>query len=171
MSRTTNPNLYYRLVDLCAILTSVVLAIHACDYYIAISDQSWERTIGSRFSQLISSMGFSSFILTMVVILASRLRDEFAEAIWQKTAGTFLRAMVILPPVAMILITFSWSIAPEVPSLLDLDLSSAELAKEGLTVEDVNRFIGVIFTIGAYWWMSTTFFVFIYQWHRWRARS
>lgn len=171
MPRTSSPNLYYRLVDLCAILTSVTLAVNAYDYYIAISDQSWERTLGSRFSALISSMGLSSFVLTMVVILASSLRDEFAEALWQKTSGTFLRAMVILPPVAMILIGFSWSNTPEVPSMLDLDLSSAELAKEGLTVEDVNRFIGVIFTIGAYWWMSTTFFVFIYQWHRWRARS
>lgn len=171
MSRTTSPNLYYRLVDLCTILTLVILAINAYDYYISISDQSWENTLDSRYSALISSIGFSSFILTMVVILASSLRDEFAEALWQKTAGTFLRAMVIFPPIAMILIAASWWIIPTDPLMLDLDFSSAELAKEGLTVEDVNRFIGVISTIGAFWWMSTTFFVFIYQWHRWRARS
>ncbi|RNJ62953.1 MAG: hypothetical protein EDM03_00440 [Porphyrobacter sp. IPPAS B-1204] len=152
-------------------MTLISLVVGIYDYTVAVADQSWDRTLDNRFSTLFTSLGILNFILSMTIILATSLRDEFAEALWQKTAGTMLRAMAILPPFAMIVMMILWPLAPELPSPFDSYLAEDALAEEGLKLEDVTRFLGTIETVGKYWSLTMSVFVFVFQWHRWRARS
>ena len=167
MTGKSRANLYYRLMDICLVLTLLMIINDAVEMFLAISTQSWDGSDG-HLSTALTLLGLLSFILTVVIIFARSMRDEFAEMLWQKSAGTMLRAMVILPFPAMILVAVFQSALPEFPPIMGR-ATAEELAKAGYTPEGFSQFVGVISTISVFWWLNTTLFVFIFQWHRWRA--
>jgi hypothetical protein len=110
-----------------------------------------------------SIIGVSSFVIPIFLIFQRWMRDDFSEALWQRTAGTVLRLLVILPiPIA---VAAAVLLSGENTQVIE----RAARMQNGLDPR-VNAHMQGIIRAGVYLWFATPMlFTFVFQWHRWRA--
>ncbi len=93
-------------------------------------------------------------LLPTTLIFAHRMRDEFAEVLWQKAAASTIKGLVIVPFIALFVAGIVAGFreaggAPPTPMPLD--------AVSGTTL------------FGWAWMLMLSLFVLTFQWHRWRG--
>lgn len=118
-------------------------------------------------------LGLCSFFLLTVLLLVRRFRDEYAEKLWQKAAGTFAKALFLLPWIWVL----SWSLAKAMFGGIDwmFSLQIPELIHPDtypVTTESISpglRQLLALDVILALLWIFAPFtFAAIYKWYRWR---
>lgn len=107
------------------------------------------RSFGALFYLLVA-LAVIGLILPVFLIFARRWRDEFAEQLWQRAAGTTVKALVLLPLPATFLVTYQ---------LRQPDLAGVSAWEAGVRV------------LVYLWLLAPLAFTFALQWHRWRASA
>lgn len=100
-------------------------------------------------------------ILPTLLIFQRWMRDDFSELLWQRTAGTVLKALVILPFPILITVTVAITLGDPITLAVDGD--------RGLTPQVEGMMVGFVRSVAALWLVAPILFVFAFQWHRWRA--
>jgi hypothetical protein len=98
-------------------------------------------------------------VFTPAILIFTRfMRDEFAEVLWQRAAGTVLRALILLPIPAIFFIALSGQ------------LGNYVLRSNVTSLTDASM-IGAVRTVATLWLLTPVLFTFAFQWHRWRASA
>lgn len=147
MARLDRYRLYFLLMDVSTVLVGVSIAQAILN--------------PSALTQPAGEPGPVDLVIAAIIILlptslifASRMRDEFAEILWQKAAASTVKGLVILPFVALFVAGIVAGYreaggAPPTPMPLD--------AISGTTL------------FGWAWMLMLSLFVLSFQWHRWRG--
>jgi hypothetical protein len=153
--------LYYRLID---ITFACQLLIIAAFVYTRLTGESGVRGILDYPFDVVKILGL---LLPTLLVFQRWMRDDFSEAIWQRTAGTVLKAMVVLPIPVMFFVTVA--IGTRVSLGLDPASDYTGRRSMGLPAELEGQLYGYITSMVSLWVIGTMLFIFAFQWHRWRA--
>jgi hypothetical protein len=157
MARINRHTLYYRLMDFSLIGVLLMLA-----------DEVVMAAIGRELVPTVllpvyAIIVISSFLIPALLIFQRWMRDDFSEMLWQRTAGTVLKLLILLP----VPIILGWSVW-----ILQVD---HDFAKE-LTAPRADRdpalwaaIRGIIYSFTSLWLATPILFTLTFQWHRWRA--
>jgi hypothetical protein len=156
MAKMTRYSLYYRLMDVGFAAGALLLALEIAEYGFSMPLPE------PLYTPLGLAMFFVSFVTATFCVFARFMRDDFAELLWQKAAGTVLKALFILPIPLAILI-----------GLLviqgNIDVPDADFSAPGISQSDGGAVIGIIYSFIYVWVFAPILFTFAFQWHRWRA--
>lgn len=156
MAGMTRYSLYYRLMDICLGLQLLTLGIEVGEYALGRNLHDWT---GPGIS---IALFLIAIVLPVFLVFARFMRDDFAEMLWQKTAGTVLKALMILPvPVA---IAAGLMIAGG-----QIDIPSEVLSHDEVNEIDSGAIFGVVISLMYIWIYTPVLFTLAFQWHRWRA--
>ncbi len=101
------------------------------------------------------------FLVPPLLIFQRWMRDDFSEMLWQRTAGTVLKALIVLPLPIMIAVAVMLGTGEWRPPVTNNLIADSPLL-EGVLV-------GFIRSILSLWLLTPVLFTFAFQWHRWRA--
>jgi hypothetical protein len=154
MTRLNRHDLFYRLMD--ASFVVQLLWLGNSVWRITTERQSW--------SDPVKSIAITFFVLSILIpailIFCRFMRDDFTEQLWQKTAGSVLKCLVILPvPIAFFVSLALVMGAIHIPV-------GASLTGSDRTVGTIN---GIVRSMVLLWILTPVLFTFAFQWHRWRA--
>lgn len=93
-------------------------------------------------------------LLPTSLIFASRMRDEFAEILWQKAAASTVKGLVILPFVALF-----------VAGIVAGYREAGGAARAPMPLDAISGTT----LFGWAWMLMLSLFVLSFQWHRWRG--
>lgn len=156
MAGMTRYSLYYRLMDICLALQVVTLGVELTE---TAFDYDLVDFAGSGIPITLFLM---AIIVPVFLVFARFMRDDFAEMLWQKTAGTVLKALMILPvPVA---IAAGVMIAGG-----QIDIPTEIFTHDEVTDTDSGAIFGVVLSLIYIWIYTPVLFTLAFQWHRWRA--
>ena len=96
MPRLTRYALYYRLMDICFIIQIVSIVLEVVE-----RTANGDAPFGP-LSTVVMAFQLSAVLIPIVLIFFRSMRDDFAEELWQKTAGTVLKALTFLPIIAAV---------------------------------------------------------------------
>lgn len=147
MPRLDRYRLYFLLMDLSTLLVGVSIVQAALNPAALTQPAGEPGTLDLIIAAFI-------ILLPTSLIFASRMRDEFAEILWQKAAASTIKGLVIVPFIALFVAGIVAGIreaggAPPTPMPLD--------AVSGTTL------------FGWTWMLMLSLFVLAFQWHRWRG--
>ncbi len=150
--------LYYRLIDASFVCQLLMVA---AALFKAIAGVSAVRGI---LYYPFAVVAVIALLLPPILIFQRWMRDDFSEQLWQRTAGTVLKALILLPLPLMVAIS-------------SVVLAQAEIAGQNfgranaLNLETLiqGQVTGFIYAMLALWFITPLVFVFAFQWHRWRA--
>jgi hypothetical protein len=147
MPRIDRYRLYFLLMDLATLMVGVSIG------QAILQPQSLTATPVDP-SPLDLGIAAVIILLPTSLIFASRMRDEFAEILWQKAAASTIKGLVIVPFIALFVAGIVAGFreaggAPATPMPLDV-VSGATL-------------------FGWAWMLMLSLFVLTFQWHRWRG--
>lgn len=123
------------------------------------------------------NVGFGSFVLTMqflfiALILMRRLRDEYAEQLWQKAAGSLVKFLSLTP---FLWITFHFvflhktGVMEWLRANPDLTVIPRHALMRNPTESvGIHQFEAISFTIIKFTQYFPLAFAALYKWHRWR---
>ncbi len=157
MTRLTRHELYYRLIDVAFVCQ---IGLIAARIYKWTTGQSGVEGI---LYYPFGVVAFVGFVLPPLLIFQRWMRDDFSEMLWQRTAGTVLKALVIVPIPLMFIVVVSVALGFDpgesypVPEMADLPPVLAA------------TMLGFIRSMATLWATASFLFVFAFQWHRWRA--
>ncbi|MEQ1726683.1 MAG: hypothetical protein ABL882_12250 [Sphingopyxis sp.] len=111
---------------------------------------------------------YSTFLLLVVLVASSALRDEYAQSLWNKTAARIAKILAIAPLPLYTILFFMVGlneaelsqIAPE-----NTYLGHASDARLGGAAHQLLALAKACFMIGIYYPFA---FVSLYKWQRWR---
>lgn len=99
-----------------------------------------------------------ALLIPTILIFMRWMRDDFSEALWQKTAGSVLKLLVILlMPAAFAL---AWHTGEN-----DAAISAISAIGEADAADFQKPYVALI----VQWVLVPFAFTFCFQWHRWRA--
>jgi hypothetical protein len=97
-------------------------------------------------------------LIPTILIFMRWMRDDFSEALWQKTAGSMLKLLVVLlMPAATIL------------AYLAGENEAAQLATSATREAHAMDFQRAYDALILQWLLIPFAFTLCFQWHRWRA--
>ena len=144
MSRFDRHLAYFRLLDVAFVLQLMMVASEVIEWF-GIDVERW-----GAFFYVLLALGVIGLLIPAALIFLRSWRDEFTEELWQKAAGTTLKALIILPiPVAI-----AFGILADRPA-----------------PEEDTAVLGAIRILAYLWTMAPMAFTFAFQWHRWRASA
>jgi hypothetical protein len=156
MAKMTRYSLYYRLMDVSFAAGVILLALEIAEYGFSMPLPE------PLYTWLGLSVFFIAFFVPAFCVFARFMRDDFAELLWQKAAGTVLKALIILPlPLAFI-----------IGGLVvtgQIDVPESEFSDTGISSSDGGAALGVIYSFVYIWVFAPIIFTLAFQWHRWRA--
>jgi hypothetical protein len=156
MAKMTRYSLYYRLMDVSFFAAMVLLLMDIVEALLDLTP-SESVTLWVGFP-----LGGLSFLLPSFCVFARFMRDDFAELLWQKAAGTVLKALIILPlPLAFV---FGALIVTG-----QIDMPESDFSNPNISSSDGGAALGVIFSFIYLWIFTPVIFSLAFQWHRWRA--
>lgn len=147
MTRFDRYRLYFRLMDIALLLTLAGIV------QLVIEPAAMKPDFVP--GPLHLAIGIGSVLLTTFLMFAGFMRDEYAQACWERAAATTVKGLVIIPFVTLFVSgVIAGYNAPQgaPPGLSPLETASG----------------AVIFAWG--WSLLLTLFVLAFQWHRWRGR-
>ena len=111
---------------------------------------------------MLSQLAFvGAFFLPMVIMLASRMRDEFADDIWRKAAQSTVTILMFLPLLAIFAVATIDGIR---------HVSRASGPGWGLFVRSITmESLSAVYALQLLWITILSIYVITFQWHRWRA--
>lgn len=157
MNRINRHTAYYRLMDICLVglLLSFVVWI--------VSEATGRDIVPEQIQPVYAAFGVATLIIPAFLIFQRWMRDDFSEMLWQRTAGTVLKLLIILPlPVAI-----GWG--------MWIAMGNTGLAETTMGVgQKVDPLVsavlqGVVLSMVYLWVATPILFTFAFQWHRWRA--
>jgi hypothetical protein len=160
MTRVNRHSLYYRIIDIAfagQVLMLGALIVKASTGYVV----DMPGTLQIPYS----AFGLFCILAPPLLIFQRWMRDDFSEMLWQRTAGTVLKLLVILPvPVAIGAgVTFAFS--GDTTEVID----RAMRMRNELDPR-INAYMQGIVSAAVYLWLTVpVLFTFVFQWHRWRA--
>lgn len=153
--------LYYRLIEFSFWITAIWLVSKILGMTALRIDPLWDA-IGSVYVVLYPF----NILLSIFLVLARFMRDEYAERIWQQTARRFVNFMMVGPLVVTILIILnSKRITSALPGMMHPQLLEI-LASEKQPAVVFFSGIGATFLIVAQ--LLSQLFVLFYRWGLWR---
>lgn len=115
---------------------------------------------------MVTIVGYANWLFCAFLVCARFMRDEFAEAVWQRAATYFTVIIVVLPTVAVI---GFYVLSPYLGSGASGPSAAAKAAiaayPDPRTWEKVGA-LRLANYIAAY---VPALFLILYKWHRWRA--
>jgi hypothetical protein len=111
---------------------------------------------------MLSQLAFvGAFFLPMVIMLASRMRDEFADDIWRSAAQSTVKGLVFLPLLAIFAVATIDGIR---------HASHASGTAWGRFVQSITmESLSAVYALQLLWITILSIYVITFQWHRWRA--
>ena len=111
---------------------------------------------------LLSQMAFvGAFVLPMVIMLASRMRDEFADDIWRKAAQSTVKTLVFLPLLAI----FAVATIDGIRHVSHTSGTAWVQFVRSITMESLSA----VYAMQLLWITILSIYLIAFQWHRWRA--
>lgn len=152
--------LYFRLLDIAFAVQIVAIADIVATK--VLKTANLETVLSpTAYNAAMLAIFLAGVLLPCLLVFQRWMRDDFSEALWQKTAGTVLKCMIILPLPIMAL-TVELILAG--PSFQELQWQYGKGA-------DTDRAISTIIdTMRTIWLLAPVTFVAAFQWHRWRNR-
>lgn len=153
----TRPNrfaLYYRLIDASFACHLILLA---AAFFKAITGTS---AVDGVLRYPFAAVFLFAIIVPPVLIFQRWMRDDFSEMLWQKTAGTVLKALVLLPFPVMIAVIMAF---------VSGNATANPTNSSNLSAEAGAALSGFSFTMIVVWFVGPLLFTLAFQWHRWRA--
>ena len=146
---------YFRLLD---------VAI-ACQL-LMIATASFKAITGTSIVSGVLRYPFAAIVMIaifvpLLLIFQRWMRDDFSEMLWQRTAGTVMKALALMPIPAILLVAYA-AVSMGVDPRMDKDAFGGDLAVQGF----IN---GSVRSLLLLWVMLPLSFTFAFQWHRWRA--
>lgn len=143
--------LRYRLYFLLMDISTLMVVISLVDTLVRPDRLVTTASSPSLFDLIVAS---TIILLPTSLIFANRMRDEFAELLWQRAAASTIKGLVVLPFIALFVAGIVAGFreaggAPPTPMPLD--------AISGSTL------------LNWAWLLMLSLFVLTFQWHRWRA--
>ena len=155
MPRLGRYQLFFRLMDAAMLCQLIVIA--AALFKQVTGRSAVDGVLGWPFLVIF----IVAVILPTLLIFQRWMRDDFSELLWQRTAGTVLKALVILPFPILITVTVAITLGDPITLAVDGD--------RGLTPQVEGMMVGFVRSVAALWLVAPILFVFAFQWHRWRA--
>lgn len=151
MIRIDRHRLFYRLIDVAFAIQLLVIGTELVGAA-GLLEVEFGRYIW--FGAVIAAFGL---IIPALLIFLRSMRDEFTEMLWQKTAGTVLKALIILP----------------IPVMIAVGLATLDPPGSGMMRVDADRvaFEGMLNAAVYLWMVTPVVFTFAFQWHRWRSST
>lgn len=156
MAQMNRFSLYYRLMDICLIIQIAALSLEIGEIVTGA-----ELAVGA-FGNVVITFFLCALLLPIFLIFARFMRDDFSEQIWQKTAGTVLKALTVLPPIVAISVGLLIGTG-------NIDVPATMFTGEGLSQAQGGAIFGVVMSLIYIWVYTPMIFTFAFQWHRWRA--
>jgi hypothetical protein len=156
MARITRYSLYYRLMDISFVSAAISLCSEIIEY-------GFNLTLSDEVSDwLFWPIIITGLFIPAFCVFARFMRDDFAEMLWQKAAGTVLKALIILPvPLAFIV---GMMVATG-----QIDVPESNFTDPAISESDGGAALGIILSFTYMWVIAPVVFTFAFQWHRWRA--
>ncbi len=156
MAGMTRYSLYYRLIDFCFGVQLFTIAVEIAE---VVLDREIDYWLGHVLPITLYTV---AIILPVFLVFARFMRDDFAETLWQKTAGTVLKALMVLPlPLA---IAAGVMIAGG-----HIDVPNEIFSDDNVNETDSGAIFGVVLSLIYIWIYTPVLFTLAFQWHRWRA--
>ncbi len=154
---------YDRLVDWCFWLFAL-LSLPGFTRYLGLHD-----TESSGIWSMLSMISWVSvWLTTIVLVLAKPIRDEFAEALWQKAAAKFVYVMAIVPAATFIVMGFFIGDIAE-SMRLDTPPPIGRPGTGGFVSPEFSELLGVFTVLFFTALYMPIVFLALYKWQRWRA--
>ena len=164
MNLKPKPSLYFRLID-------IAFIVHTINLLSVIATKMGAMNLGKDgyiyYSYVSWVAGMLSLFLIIFLVLARFMRDEYTEQIWQRSAGSFVRALTVLPLLFYIL---SYVFLPQITEYL----GGNAIPQSGAPQNTGQTAQYSFFLMAA--WVSLFFatyvpylFICLFQWHRWKA--
>lgn len=157
MNRVTRHTLYYRLMDFS-------LVGNLLSFSVAIAIAATGRDVVPALIQpIFTFVGVASLIIPALLIFQRWMRDDFSEMLWQRTAGTVLKLLIILP----IPLAIGWG--------MWIAEGNSDLAQPRMNIGNPSDPVvsavvqGMVQSLVYLWVATPILFTFAFQWHRWRA--
>jgi hypothetical protein len=161
MPRPSRYELYYRLIDISFICH---LCMMAAFIYKQITGTS---AVDGLLYYPFTTVFLVGAFLPPLIVFQRWMRDDFSEMLWQRTAGTVLKALVVLPIPLMLVIPFAMVIQA---TLGTAPASAATTANSlGLPAMLEGQMVGYMRSMLLLWVTASLLFITAFQWHRWRA--
>ncbi len=148
--------LYFRLMDICFAIQIISIMLEIVQF--ATGDDFTSGITG----QAMAVFQLGSLALPIFLIFARFMRDDFAEQLWQLTAGTVLKAICFLPPIVAI-------IAGGLIAAGKIVFPEAVFDDQHVSEFQNGAIMGVIISLIGMWVYTPVVFTLAFQWHRWRA--
>jgi hypothetical protein len=161
MNRINRYTLYYRLIDVCFVCQLLIITAFV---YKKWDGQSGVNGVLDYPFEVVKIFGL---LIPTLLVFQRWMRDDFSEALWQRTAGTVLKAVVILPIPVMFIVAVA--IGTRVSVGLDPATDYTTRRSMGLPAALEGQLYGYITSMVTLWIVGTLLFIFAFQWHRWRA--
>jgi hypothetical protein len=151
-------NLYYRLMDIALGAVSLMIAAAVFKQIMGYS------AVGGVLRYPFAVVFVLGTVLPALLIFQRWMRDDFSEMLWQRAAGTVLKALIILPLPAMVIVATAFALGNPGPAIEVTDSSSA-----GFSTTHNATLTGAMRTLVTLWLFTPAIFTLSFQWHRWRA--
>jgi hypothetical protein len=146
---------YFRLLD--AAIVCQLLMIGAAVFKAA----TGTSMVGGVLRYPFVVVAMIAVILPLLLIFQRWMRDDFSQMLWQRTAGTVMKALALMPIPAILLVAYA-AVTMGVGTDVGDDAFGGDPA--------VTNFIdGAVRSLLLLWLMLPLSFTFAFQWHRWRA--
>ena len=157
MPRITRHTLYYRLMDV-SFLGLLLVVIDTL-----LRETSRYQLFPAAFDTPFSIAGLTCLIIPALLIFQRWMRDDFSEMLWQRTAGTVLKLLVLLPVPAAIAAGLAMAAGQ------DGNVSEVVALDHALDPLTNAMMYGMVRALVYLWILTPMLFTFAFQWHRWRA--
>ena len=155
MARLNRHALYYRLIDASFLSYGALIAGALSKAITGVS-----AFHGLLYYPFMTIFTFA-LVVTPLLIFQRWMRDDFSEVLWQRSAGTVLKGLIILPLPIMIAVAVAFVTGHSSFTLKN--------SISGLERESAAALLGFGQTMVYLWMLTPVLFVFAFQWHRWRA--
>jgi hypothetical protein len=116
-------------------------------------------------SALIFYLGYATWLLTVFLICARFMRDEYAEGLWQKSAAKFTFVLVLLP---MALLVFFWIYQAYAAPLATQPTAAEKAALDAYPHPSTWQLSGALHLLHYIASYVPFLFIALYKWNRWR---
>ena len=152
--------LYYRLMDLALVVYLVALAM-AISVALSGTDPSTFPLIIQFGVPVI--VAIVVYLILPVLIVASKLRDEYAELLWKRTVSQLTVLAVLLPPIVSAILWFVFLVVLKGDPEANWGGNRPDWLMDPIYAED--RRLYVVLDVWSYY---TFGFVLLFQFNRWR---
>lgn len=152
--------LYYRLMDVSLVTILLAILLGVSIRAAGIDPESLPIIIAVGVPLIIYLV---NYVIIPVLILVSKLRDEYADLLWKRTVAQLTVLTVLIPPIVSALIWFLYLVILDGNPEANWGGNRPDWLLDPIYAEEVR-----LYTVLEIWGYYTLGFVILFQFNRWR---